>query len=197
MRSTTLIATAALALSLTSAAHAQWSNRYPDRHSGYDRSGRVGSLAYEIEEIASSIHREAERNNRRPDRNEARVLADLHELEERAEEFRNGLDGRDRHDRDRHDRYRDSRHDNRDFDQLVDAFYTTAESLRYIDRRPYIDRGMDRIYTLLGEVSRYYGGSRNDRWGSGRGWRDYDGRYGRDRHDRGRGRYDRDNRWRQ
>lgn len=189
MRSTTLIATAALALSLTSAAQAQWSNRYPDRHSEYGRSGRVASLAYEIEETASSIHREAERNNRRPDRNEARVLADLHELEERAEEFRNGLDGRDRHDR--YDRHRDSRYDNRDFDQLVDAFYTTAESLRYIDRRPYIDRGMDRIYTLLGEVSRSYGGSRDDRWGSGRGrgWRDYDGR--------GRGRYDRDgDRWR-
>ena len=203
MRSTTLIATAALALSLTSAAQAQWSNRYPDR--GRNNS-RVSELAYEIEATATSIYREAARNNRRPDRDEARVLSDLRELEARAREFRQEVrDGRwydRRYDRrddryDRRDNRRDAREDARDYDRLADAFYATADSLRYIDRRPYIDRGMDRIYTLLGEVSRYYGGSRNDRWGSGRGWRDYDGRYGRDRHDRGRGRYDRDNRWRQ
>jgi hypothetical protein len=203
MRSTTFIATAALALSLTSAAHAQW-NRYPDR--GRTNS-RVSELAYEIEATATSIYREAARNNRRPDRDEARVLSNLRELENRAQEFRQEVrdgrwdnrryddryDGRyDRRDDRRYDR-RDSREDTRDYDRLADAFYATAESLRYIDRRPYIDRGMDRIYTLLGEVSRSYGGSRDDRWGSGRGrgWRDYDGRYGRDRHDRGR-----DDRWR-
>lgn len=201
MRSTTLIATAALALTLTStAAHAQWSNRYPDRGRS---TGRVSELAYEIEATATSIYREAARNNRRPDRDEARVLANLRELEDRAREFRQEVrdgrwddrrDGRyDRYDRrdDRRDNRRDYRDDSRDYDRLADAFYATADSLRYIARRPYIDRGMDRIYVLLGEVSRFYGG--NDRWGwsDRRGWRDYDHR-GRD----GRGRYDRDDRWR-
>lgn len=197
MRSTTLIATAALALSLTSAAQAQWSNRYPDRGRS---NGRVAELAYEIEATATSIYREAARNNRRPDRDEARVLSNLRELEDRAQEFRQEVrDGRwddrrydRRYDRnDRRDDRRDSREDARDYDRLADAFYATADSLRYIDRRPYINRGMERIYVLLGEVSRQYGG--NDRWGwSDRGgWRDRDGR-GRD----GRGRYDRDDRWR-
>ena len=198
MRSTTLIATAALALSLTSAAQAQWSNRYPDR--GRNNS-RVSELAYEIEATATSIYREAARNNRRPDRDEARVLSNLRELENRAQEFRQEVrDGRwgnrryddryDRRDDRRYDR-RDSREDARDYDRLADAFYATADSLRYINRRPYIDRGMDRIYVLLREVSQSYGG--NDRWGwsDRRGWRDYDHR-GRD----GRGRYDRDDRWR-
>ena len=204
MRSTTLIATAALALSLTSAAHAQWSNRYPDRGRS---TGRVSELAYEIEETATSIYREAARNNRRPDRDEARVLSDLRELEARAREFRQEVrDGRwydRRYDRrddryDRRDNRRDAREDARDYDRLADAFYATADSLRYIDRRPYIDRGMERIYVLLREVSQYYGG--NDRWGwsDRQGWRDRDGY--RDRYDRGRGRgrdrYDRDDRWR-
>lgn len=200
MRSTPLIATAALALSLTSAAHAQWSSRYPDRGRS---TGRVAELAYEIEATATSIYREAARNNRRPDRDEARVLANLRQLEARAREFRYEVrDGR-RDDRryDRYERYdrrrdsrRDYRDDARDYDRLADAFYATADSLRYIARRPYIDRGMDRIYHLLGEVSRYYGG--NDRWGwdERRGWRGRDGYSGRDRHDRGR--YNRDDRWR-
>lgn len=195
MRSTTLIATAALALSLTSAAQAQWSNRYPDRGRS---TGRVAELAYEIEATATSIYREAARNNRRPDRNEARVLSNLRELEDRAQEFRQEVrDGRwddrryDRRD-DRRDSRRDSREDARDYDRLADAFYTTADSLRYIDRRPYIDRGMDRIYVLLREVSQSYGG--NDRWGwsDRRGWRDRDDFRGR--YDQGRGRYDRDDR---
>lgn len=189
MRSTTLIATAALALTLTSAAHAQW-NRYPDR----GRSGSVPELAYEIEATATSIYREAARNNRRPDRDEARVLSNLRTLESRAREFRQEVrDSRwddrryDRYDRyDRRDNRRDYRENARDYDRLADAFYATAESLRYIERRPYIDRGMDRIYHLLGEVSRYYGG--NDRWGwdNRRGWRDRDGHYGRDRYGRDR-----------
>jgi hypothetical protein len=191
MRNTTLIATAALALTLTSAVHAQ--NRYPDRGRS---TGRVSELAYEIEATASSIYREAARNNRRPDRNESRVLSNLRELEDRAQEFRQevrdgrGYDRRDDRRYDRRDDRRDSREDARDYDRLADAFYATAESLRYIDRRPYIDRGMDRIYVLLSEVSRQYGG--NDRWGwsSRGGWRDWDGR-GRD----GRGRGDRDDRW--
>ncbi|HSK80002.1 MAG TPA: hypothetical protein VLQ45_26350 [Thermoanaerobaculia bacterium] len=201
MRSTTLIATAALALSLTSAAQAQWSNRYPDR--GRNNS-RVSELAYEIEATATSIYREAARNNRRPDRDEARVLSNLRELENRAQEFRQEVrDGRwgnrryddryDRRDDRRYDR-RDSREDARDYDRLADAFYATADSLRYINRRPYIDRGMDRIYVLLREVSQSYGG--NDRWGwsDRRGWRDRDDFRGR--YDRDRGRYDRDDRWR-
>lgn len=47
-------------------------------------------------------------------------------------------------------------------------------------RGPYVDRGMERIYNLMTELSRYYGGQGYSRWG----------RY---RHDRG-DRYDNDHR---
>ena len=188
-RTTTLFATTALmALSLASAAQAQYRG-YPDRDSrdrdryGYDRgSGRVSELAREIEESATYAYREFARNNRRPDRAEARVLSDLRQLEQRAERFRYEVrDGR-----------RDPRQDSRSFAALEGAFFETAESLRYIDNRPYVDRGMDRIYTLLNEVSRTYGrGYRSgyDRWDRNRGWSRDDDRYGRDERRYGRERY--------
>jgi hypothetical protein len=190
MRRTTLFATTALmALSLASAAQAQYRG-YPDRdyrdrdrygHDRYDRGGRLADLAREIDEAATYAYREFAQNNRRPDRAEARVLSDLRELDRRAEQFRYEVrDGR-----------RDSRQDSRSFAALEDAFFETAESLRYIQDRPYVDRGMDRIYTLLNEVSRSYGrGYRGgyDRWDRNRGWSRQD-RYGRDEHRYGRERY--------
>jgi hypothetical protein len=44
-----------------------------------------------------------------------------------------------------------------------------AYSLDRINRRPYVDRGMDRIWSLLSQLDRSYGG-RSDRYG--RGWND-------------------------
>ncbi|HEX6899464.1 MAG TPA: hypothetical protein VF789_07125 [Thermoanaerobaculia bacterium] len=185
MRSTTLFATTALlALSLASAAQAQYRG-YPDRdyrdRYGYDRNnGRVSDLAREIDEVATAAYREFARNNRRPNRAESRVLSDLRELDQRAEQFRYQV--------------RDNRRggqDSRYFAALESAFFETAESLRYINDRPYVDRGMDRIYTLMNEVSRYYGrGYRSgyDRWDNNRGWSRQD-RYGRDEYRYGRERY--------
>ncbi|HEX9942015.1 MAG TPA: hypothetical protein VGG03_08365 [Thermoanaerobaculia bacterium] len=182
MRRTTVITAALLALSLAPALQAQrWGDRDSNRYR-YPQSGqmeRVAVLAHEIEDVAASIHRQAARNNRRPDRDVARVLADLHQLEERADHFHGQVES-----------YRqDPRHTRDDFAALEEAFYETADSLRYIQPRPYIDRGMDRIYDLMNELSRYYGRSGYGRWGDrgrdryGYGHDRYDRRYGRDRYD--------------
>lgn len=194
MRRTTVTTALLLALSLAPALQAQYrDNRggYPDqdryRHdSRYGRGQRIDAVADEMADVAYSIRREYERNNRRPDRDEARVLADLRELDERAHHFQSQVG---------HGSYgsRQSRHTGDDFAALEDAYFDLAESLRYISPRPYVDRGMDRIAELMREASRYYGrdgrGSRYDRYGQGRDWHD---RY--DRYDRGgrHGRGDRD-----
>jgi hypothetical protein len=191
MRSSMLIPMAALTLTLSvspalQAQSRRAPDRYDDRYDGrydgrYDRGStrRVAALAHEIEQTASSIHREAERNNRRPDRSEARMLSALHDLNEEAEDF--------------HDRV-ESRHGAsngavREFEELVRAYRETGRVLDRVDPRPYVDRGMERIGYLLSEMSGYYGRRgdyRYDRHGSDRYGRD--GRYGHDR-------YGRDDRW--
>jgi hypothetical protein len=168
---------ALLALSLAPALQAQYrGNRDRDSYRySYPNSGqmeRVAALAHEIDDVATSIRRQAERNNRRPDRDEARMLADLRELDGRASHFHAQVES-----------YRqDPRHTADDFAALEDAFFRLGETLRYVNRRPYIDRGLDRIYPLMNELSRYYGRSGYDRRG-------YD-RYGQDRYGDGRDRYD-------
>lgn len=183
-RTTVTAATLLLALSLAPALQAQYrDDRDQDRYrydSRYGRGQRIDAVADEIADVAYSIRREYERNNRRPDRDEARVLSDLRDLDARASRFRDQLG------------YRQSRN-NGEFAALEDAYFDLAESLRYISPRPYVDRGMDRIADLMREASRYYGrdsrggrGSRYDRYGRGRDWHDRydrDGRYGRDRND--------------
>lgn len=191
MRSSMLIPMAALTLTLSvspalQAQSRRAPDRYDDRYDGrydgrYDRDSnrRVAALAHEIEQTAASIHREAERNNRRPDRSEARMLSALHDLNEEAEDF--------------HDRV-ESRHGAsngaaREFEELVRAYRETGRVLDRVDPRPYVDRGMERIGYLLSEMSGYYGRRgdyRYDRHGSDRYGRD--GRYGHDR-------YGRDGRW--
>jgi hypothetical protein len=181
MRRTTVTAALLLALSLAPALQAQYRG-YPDQDryrndSRYGRGQRIDAVADEIADVAYSIRREYERNNRRPDRDEARVLSDLRDLDARASRFRDQLG------------YRQSRN-NGEFAALEDAFFDLAESLRYISPRPYVDRGLDRISALMREASRYYGrdgrdgrGSRYDRYGQGRGWHD---RYRRGGYDRDR-----------
>lgn len=190
MRSTTFISTALLFLGLSSAALAQpsdyrrgdsYRDRYPDR----SRNGRVEALAREVEQTAAAMHREYDRNNRRPDRDEARVKSNLRELYQEAYSFRAEVD----------DYRRDRRDGRRDLNELFRAFDQTAESLRYIESRPYVDRGMDRMWSLLRELRRDHGYGQAYR-GRGRYDRDDDrrgGRYG-DRY-RDRGRYERRYDW--
>lgn len=182
-----MIIASALVLGLTTLTVAradERDQRYAVPYSSYSDS-RVAPLAREVDDIATRIYREYARNNRRPDREERAVLDRLNELSDRADRFSDGArDGRydSRNDRyDRYDRYdrRSSRVDDRDYRALVDAFYRTENALRYIQRRPYVDDGMDRIASRLRELSRYYGGydqfdryDRYDRNDNGRhnGW---------------------------
>ena len=184
MRSTPLVTAAVLALSLSTVAWGddRWNNPHGDQDR-YDRSdrhdyGRVSQLAREIARTADSIHREYERNNRRPNRDEARVAVALHQLEDAATHFYSQVDG--------YGNRQDSRRSSRDFETLLRTFDATADTLRYIRPRPYVDRGMDRIWSLLSDMDRSYGVS--DQYGRGYGNR-RDDRYGRERYDRG---YDRD-----
>lgn len=189
MRSTLFVTTAVLLLGLSTAAQAddrdryrsdRYDDRYRDRYDDrYDhrgrgdyRNSRVDVIAREIAETAAAMHREYERNNRRPDRDEARVAATLHELHEEAYQFA----------RSARSYSRDSRR-NREYNGLVRAFDRAASSLERIRPRPYVDRGMDRIWSLMSELDHHYGG-RSDRYG--RGWdrrdRDYRDRGYRDRY---------------
>lgn len=173
MRST-LFVTTVLALTLSTAAMAddrdrydrhddryrdRYDDRYDDRYRGDYRNGRVDDIAREIERTAAAMHREYERNNRRPDRDEARVAAALHELHEEAYQFA-------RYSGD----YRRGSRRSHGYDGLLRAFDRTARTLERIRPRPYVDRGMDRIWSLMSQLDRSYGG-RSDRYG--RGWRDY------------------------
>jgi hypothetical protein len=137
---------------------------YPD----VARMERVSELAHQIDETASWIHRQFERNNRRPDWAESRAASQLHELHGAAARFHDVSES-----------YRPTpRRTVDEFARLVQAFYATDRSLSRISRRPYVDRGMERIYVLMNELGRYYGQPGYGRWGSPL--------------DRGAGRYDRD-----
>jgi NAD(P)-dependent dehydrogenase (short-subunit alcohol dehydrogenase family) len=61
----------------------------------------------------------------------------------------------------------------RDFQELVRAFRETGNVLERNDRRPYLERGMDRMGDLLSELSGYYGRRGDYRYDWDRnGWRD-------------------------
>ncbi len=183
MRSSTMIPMAALtlALSVSPAVQAEpqgrpnpynerYNDRYGDRYNDRDDRRydprRAAALAEEIERTAYSIRREAERNNRRPDRWEARMLSALRELNQEADQFHAQVDRR-----------RDGR-SGRDFEELVRAYRETGRVVNRNDPRPYIDRGMERIGYLLSEISESYGRRGDFRW--------------QDRDDRDWGRWDRD-----
>jgi hypothetical protein len=172
-----LILTAALALSLAPVLHAQ--GYRDDRRTIFPDAGhldRTSAIAHEIDETAANIRREFERNNRRPDRAEARTIDQLRQLSFRASRFHEATESY----------RREPRRTARSFAALEDAFNDAARSLRRIEPRPYVDRGMGRIYQLMDELGGYYGRR------SG-----YYGAWGHDRNDRNdrdrdHGRYDRD-----
>src|SRR4051812_4227070 len=94
MRTPTLMTATVLALTLTTAAaQAQYpqyrSDRYPDRN----QTDRVTSEAYDLVRTAAAMHREFERNNRRPNRSEEQVAAQLHALNDQAIHFYNEVGG--------------------------------------------------------------------------------------------------------
>ena len=170
----TILTTTALALALCAGAQAQ-SSRYPDRYDdryGYDRGDYrdVADLAREIDRTAESIYREAAQNNRRPDRAEQRMLYALRDLAVAADRFYADAGRR-----------RDVRGSRQPYRVLLRAFDNTANALSRVERRSYIDRGMDRIDDLLWQLSgTYRAGNDRDGRGRGRGW-DRDRRWGGDR----------------
>lgn len=190
MRSTTLLTSALLALALSPAAWGDDRRDRRDRHDRYDRydrhgqypghdQGRVESLARQLERTASYVHHEFERNNRRPDRDEARVASVLHELNRQAAQLYSRVGS-----------YRgSSRQGEREFRDVLNAYYRAADTLRYVRPRGYVDRGMDQIGGLISELSRYYGRyDEYSRWDDR--YRRDRGRYGHDRYGRDRDRYD-------
>jgi hypothetical protein len=188
--STSWIAAIVLTLGLTPAVQAQYGGSIQWRYGNPSQtwhSDRVSALAHDIDAAATYIHQQAERNNRRPDRYEARALAELHQLNEAAENFHEQVETNGRS----YYRTRD------DFAELLDAYNDTVDTLRSIEPRSYIYRGMNRIAADMNELSRYYGSSYSGlfdtgRWGRNGRYDRRDDRYG-DRHDRD-GRYDRHDR---
>jgi hypothetical protein len=182
MRRTTLITAALLALLLAPALQAQYggnhspdrydNNRYPD----YGHMDRVSYLAHQLDETARNIYRQAARNNRRPDQYEAQMLDDLRQLAGNAAHFHDEVEGN----------RQNPRHTANDFARLEESFNQLGTTMQSVRPRPYVDRGMERIYNLMTELSRYYGRNGYDRWGR----YGHDDRYDRDRYDRNP--YDRD-----
>ena len=181
MKRNTLMTAALLALLLAPAVQAQYGgydspDRYRDRYPDYGHMDRVSALAHDIDATARSIYREAARNNRRPSRYEAQMLDDLYQLYGRAARFHDQVES-----------YRQNpRRTAAEFAELERAFNRLGQTMQYVHPRSYVDRGMERIYSLMTELSRYYGRTGYDRWGR------Y-GRNGYDRNDRN-DRYDGDDR---
>jgi len=176
-RTTTLFAASIFALALAPALQAQgypnqgqgYPNQapgyppqaqgYPDRdHDGYPDAGRmdrVARLAHDINVTATSIRRAATRTRHRPDPAEAQLMSDLFQLNRQASHF----------EREAQSFRRDPRHTADDFARLEAAFNQVGVSLQSVPPRPYIDRGMDRIYASMTDLSRFYGRRGYDHWG--------------------------------
>jgi hypothetical protein len=194
-RTTTLMTTALLALSLAPALQAQGyhqddrrpedqrqdgqrpdDRRQDDRYQNDDRYpdaahlDRVSELAHGIDETATYIRRQFERNNRRPNRDEARVMEQLRALNEQAARFHDDVESS----------RQNPRHTAREFAALENAFNDAARSLRRTGSRSYVNRGMVRIYTQMNELSGYYGRRAG-----------YYGTWDHPRYDQGHDRYDR------
>ncbi|HEX3527212.1 MAG TPA: hypothetical protein VH988_09105 [Thermoanaerobaculia bacterium] len=194
MKLTPWITAAALALGLSPAVQAQYRSYPPDQTYSYDswNGDQAYALAHQVDQTSSWVYRQAVRNNRRPNREEARALAALYQLNSAASHFHGEVASY----------RRDPRHTANDFARLVSAYDNATEALRWIEPSPYIDRGMDRIADTLTQMSPFYGRTYDRYHGHGQDWdrhdrydqqdrRDRYGRDGRDGRDRN-GQYDRD-----
>jgi hypothetical protein len=189
-RHTTLFATAILALSLAPALQAQGYDDHHDRDRDRDRHAypdaghlhRASAIAHEIDETATQIRRQFGRNNRRPDRAEARTIDSLNRLNAAAARFHDEVE-----------RSRDPRRSADEFADLERAFQSTERSLRRIAPRPYVNNGMERIYALMNELGGFYG-HRSGYYGTWGHDRDWDHDHDRDGRDRDHDGHDRDNR---
>jgi hypothetical protein len=184
MKRTSLMTAALLALLLVPALKAQGPQGPYDQPGRYDRPvgppgsypdfghmDRVAYLAHQLDDTARSIYRQAARSNRRPDQYEAQMLNDLNQLYGQAAHF---------HDEVENNR-RNPHHTADDFARLEQSFNQLGVTMQSVRPRPYIDRGMQRIYGLMTELSRYYGGRGYDHWGHyghdrGNRWDDRDHR---------------------
>jgi hypothetical protein len=200
-RHTTVLATAILALSLAPVLQAQGYDDHHDRsQDGQDRDGRQGyrhaypdaghlgraaAIAREIDATATQMRRQFGRNNRRPDRSEARTIDSLNRLNAAAARFHDEVE-----------RSRDPRRSADEFADLERAFQSTERSLRRIAPRPYVDSGMERIYALMNELGGFYGHRSGyyGTWGHDRDWNHDHDRYDRNGDGRDRDGHDRDNR---
>ncbi len=201
---TTLLATTLLTLSLAPALQAQQGQGYPNQpqdryqprdqgqdqyqgqNQGPDRDraiypdpghlDRVSALAHEIDQTATWTYREFTRNNRRPNRDEYRAMNTLRDLNVAAARFHDQVESY----------RRDPRHTADDFGRLERAFYTAGHALRRIEPRPYVDRGMQRIYDQMNELSAFYGrhAGAYGHWGDRDHGDDHD-RYDRNDNNRG------------
>jgi hypothetical protein len=158
-------------------------DRYDDRYGDprYERDrrpdfSRAAALAHELEAEATGIHRRFARNNRRPNRAEVQAMRALHALEESADRFHAQLEngrgvGRAR----------------QEFARLEETYWRTAQVLRTIGRRDYVERGMHRIDRMLEELQPWYGRRGRgharpyDGHDYGRGYGEHDGRRGPER----------------
>jgi hypothetical protein len=143
--------------------------------------GQVARAAHEIQQTAASINFQAFRNNRRPNDQEAEMLDRLRDLSTRSRHFQAEIA-----------RSRDLQYTVNDFQALADSFDATADAMRVVNRRPYLDQGMARIAYLMNQLAPAYGVNLDfrARLGYGDRDRDRDGDRYRDR-DRDRN-YDRD-----
>jgi len=190
MKITPWIAAIALTVGLAPAVRAQ-SGQYDrhdqqghDHHDQQDQQGngswqygapsqqwhanRVSALAHEIDETATNIRVQAQRNNRRPDRAEARALGELNQLNQAASHFHEQLEQNGAS-------YSHTRHD---FVELISAYNQTVEALRSVRPRPYVDQGMNRIAANMNTISRYYGRSYGRLFSTG-SWSNRSSRYDR------------------
>jgi len=165
----------AASLTLLGTAPAAWAqpvtpeHRYPDA----THIERVIGVAQDMSRTAAAMSRDADRNNRHPNNEEAAMLDRLHELSSRARHFEAEVE-----------QFRRSpEHTSEDFQALVATFDATADALRTTNRRPYVDRGMAHIARLMDELSPYYG--RTGDFRERHGYRDQDDDHrDRDRDDR-------------
>jgi len=150
---------------------------YDQGYAGPRSFRRLAIAAHEMDDAATYAARLFDRNNRRPDLNEARVSARLAELAASAREFHREVAT-----------FRgNTRHSQADFQRLVRAYERAADASRYISERPYVDESMERIGRRLDQTASIYGMNLAEMNRFRGEHRDRDGRYDRDRDDRDRG----------